>query len=254
MAGLSELTRRGAKFLALLPEHCGNSWRFRVLFFRERGFRIPRHIRVGGQSVDLHLLDEEGVREDCMECLFHNLYGLGRELGEVRSILDIGANVGFFSLAARAHYPRAAIHAYEPNPRVLPLLRANTANLDVEIFPEALGGLAGAVLMDDQAESNAARTRSSTDGIGILQLTLETAIQRIGGSVDLLKLDCEGAEWEILSKTNALAAVRHIRMEYHLFDGQSPEQILRLLTSAGFSLIHVGPQHELNGIVWASRG
>ena len=188
-----------------------------------------------------------------MDCLFHNYYGLGRQLGELRSILDIGANIGFFSLAARAHYPRAVIHAYEPNPRVLPLLSANATGLRVQIFPEALGAAIGTVTMDDTAESNAARTRSSPSETGIPQVTLETAIERIGGSVDLLKLDCEGAEWEILAKAKNLDAVKNIRMEYHLFDGQSRAQILSLLTSTGFRVTHVGPQHEVNGIVWASR-
>jgi FkbM family methyltransferase len=253
IARVSELLTRGAKFLSMLPEHCANSLRFRVFFVREGGFRTPLQIRVAARDVDLLLPDEEGVREDCMDCLFHNCYGLGHQLGQVRTILDIGANVGFFALAARSHYPHAIIHAYEPNPRVLPLLHANTAGLDVRIYPEALGASPGSVVMNDRAASQAARTRPSQSGTGIPQITIGTAIERIGGSVDLLKLDCEGAEWEILAHGDSLNAVRSIRMEYHLFDGQSYAQILDVLLRARFRVVHVGNQYEVNGILWASR-
>ena len=43
------------------------------------------------------------------------------------------------SIAARLFYPRARIHSYEPNPRVLSYLEQNTASLDIEVFPEAVG-------------------------------------------------------------------------------------------------------------------
>ena len=253
IARVSDLLWRGARFLSMLPEHCANSLRFQILFMRETSFRTPSRIRVGTRYVNLHLLDEDGVREDCMECLFHNVYGLGHQLGEVRTIVDAGANAGFFSLAARAHYPQAAIHAYEPNPRVLPLLRANLTGLDIQIFPEALGAVRGSVVMEDHSASNAARTRLNPAGTGIPQITLETAAQRIGGTIDLLKLDCEGEEWELLARAQGLSAVRDIRMEYHLFDGQSFAQVLDLLSIAGFRVLHVGPQYDANGIIWASR-
>jgi len=253
IARVSDLLWRAARFLSLLPEHCANSLRFQVFFVREKGFRTPSRIRVGRRDVALHLLDEDGVREDCMDCLFHNVYGLGHQLGEVRTILDVGANVGFFSIAARTHYPQAIIHAYEPNPRVVTLLQANLTGLDIQIFPEALGAERGFVVMDDPSGSNAARAHLSPAGSGIPQSTVETAIERIGGSVDLLKLDCEGAEWELLAQAKALKAVRNLRLEYHLFDGRTYPQLLSLLSRAGFRIVHVGPQYEANGIIWASR-
>jgi len=253
IARISNLLWRGARFLSMLPEHSANSVRFRAFFVRERGFATPTNIRVGNRRVDLQFFDEEGVREDCMDCLFHNCYGLGRKLGEVDTIVDVGANVGFFSLAARAHYRTATIHAYEPNPRVLPLLRANTSGLDIQIFSEALGNASGSVIVEDPGASNAARTRRSPLQTEITQITLETAVQRVGGTIDLLKLDCEGTEWEILANAGSLGAVRNIRMEYHLFDGRSYSQILDLLSDAGFQVFHVGNQYEENGIIWAAR-
>jgi hypothetical protein len=60
---------------------------------------------VGRRCVNLRFTPEEGVDADFITCFLHNDYGLGRKLREVRTILDVGANIGFFSLAARGHYP-----------------------------------------------------------------------------------------------------------------------------------------------------
>lgn len=38
------------------------------------------------------------------------------DLNGVRTVIDVGANVGFFSLFAALRFPEAVIHAYEPLP------------------------------------------------------------------------------------------------------------------------------------------
>ena len=67
---------------------------------------------------------------------------------------------------------------------------------------------------------------------------LATALQRIGGRVDLLKMDCEGAEWDILRDQTSLQKARMTAMEYHLFGG--PERtllnLLHRLQTAGFRI------------------
>jgi FkbM family methyltransferase len=172
-----------------------NALRFGFVFVRSRGFQIPRSIRVAGRSVPLHFPPDQGVCADFFTCVVRNEYGLGHGLSGVRTIVDIGANVGFFSMAARARYPEAIIHSYEPNPRVLPALKNNVADLRVQVFPEAVGGKSGLVSMIDSGDSNQARTSA---GVGsIPMVSLATVLDRLGRPLDLLKLDCEGAEWEM---------------------------------------------------------
>src|SRR4051794_15123113 len=43
-----------------------------------------------------------------------------------QSVVDLGAHVGEFTIMAAARWPQATIHAFEPNPRVLSLLRQNS--------------------------------------------------------------------------------------------------------------------------------
>ena len=246
--------RRIWKVLMLLPQTAANSARFGVFFILPRWFRMPKRVRVAKRSIDLVFPDEDGVEAAFIECFLRNAYGLGRRAGAVLTIVDVGANVGFFSLAARDFYPGATIHAYEPNPRILPFLRANVAELDVHVHFEAVGGRDGFVTMIDVGPSDQARTRASEGGVGaVRQAGIATVVDRVGGAVDLLKLDCEGAEWEILTPNDCWKAVRNIRLEYHLSDGQTVEQARKALAGIGFKVIRLREHSAEAGVIWAVR-
>jgi FkbM family methyltransferase len=234
-----------------LAESFTNGLRYGFIFLRVRWFRMPRRVLAAGKRVPLHYPSEHGAQGDFFACFIRNDYGLRRQLPQVHTILDIGANAGFFSIAARGRYPRATIHAYEPNPRVLPYLEANAAQVGVTVFPEAVGSESGLVQILDSGESNQARTQAN--GAGEIPLVaLDMAIERIGGSVDLLKLDCEGAEWDLFHAAGAWRQVRNLRMEYHLFHGETVAQVDEALRGLGFKPIHW--EHDVGfGMVWATR-
>lgn len=237
--------------LSRLVHGWANAVRFGFVFTRARWFKMPRTIRAAGRRVPLHYPTDHGAESDFFACFIRNDYGLGQQLPEVRTILDIGANVGFFSMAARGHYPHAVIHAYEPNPRVLSFLTANTSPLGIDVHAEAVGSRSGFVQILDSGSSNQARTNMAETG-SIAQIGLDTAIDRIGGTVDLLKLDCEGAEWDLFKLREAWTRVRNLRMEYHLFRGETVEQVDRTLRSIGFEPIHWERDAGF-GMVWARR-
>lgn len=202
----------------------------------------------------LRFPENENAESDFIECFLLNAYGLGHKLGEVHSILDVGANVGFFALAARHFYPEATIHAYEPNPRVLSHLRFNTEGFNVAVFPEAIGNEECFVTILDEGPSDEARTRRAPSGdSGIRQVTLATAIERINGTVDLLKLDCEGAEWEILKTAGCWHKVRHLRMEIHFFGKETLEQAKAAVRRLQFAILRVHVKNDDMAIIWARR-
>ena len=163
------IARRLVRLVQRLPESTANSFRFRVPFFLPRWFSVPPEVRVSGKAVKLHFPAGEYAESDFIECFLLNAYGLGHKLGNVRSILDVGANVGFFALAAREYYPDTTIHAYEPNPRVVPLLRANTEGFNVSIYPEAIGSEECFVTVLDEGPSDEARTRRSAESNGAVR-------------------------------------------------------------------------------------
>jgi methylase of polypeptide subunit release factors len=85
---------------------------------------------VNGAAVALEWPPENGVRAALIEVFLSDDYGLDiiadQDSAATRRVLDVGANVGWFALAARGHFPRAAIHAYEPNAAAVAFLRRNT--------------------------------------------------------------------------------------------------------------------------------
>ena len=252
------LLRRAVSLVETLPEVCRNDVRFGVPFVLPRWFRMPRRVRVAGRWIPIEFPDEEGVDAELLACMLRNVYGLGRGLGRkpdgVRTIVDVGANLGFFSLAAQGFYPHAEIHAYEPNARIVPMLRANAANLNIQVFAEALGGAASTVTLRDDGPSNRARVvPETTEGVPVSQVTLETAVERMGGAVELLKLNCEGAEWGILQPGPWWRAVKNLRMEYHLFGGETAEQAKEMVEALGFRVTRLRQTGDDGGILWAAR-
>ena len=76
-------------------------------------------------------------------------------------------------------------------------------------------------------------------------------------SVDLLKLDCEGAEYEILMSApeETLAEVQRIVMEYHNVDAEHTHiQLIRFLEAAGYTVSwEQNIVHEEIGYLFAAR-
>ena len=223
--------------------------RLGIFFLRARWFKMPQAVRVAGRKVVLHYPSERGVEVDFIGCCIRNDYGLRQQLKDVETILDVGANVGFFSIAARADYPSAKIHAYEPNRRIFPFLRSNTEQLGIDTYQEAVGADEGRVSIADEGDSNQAKTIASADG-GIPQIALQRAVERLGGRVDLLKLDCEGAEWGMFRSAAPWRHIRNIRMEYHLFDQHTPQDVEQALKQLGFRITRFESSTGF-GLIWA---
>ena len=73
--------------------------------------------------------------------------------------------------------------------------------------------------------------------------------------VDYLKMDCEGAEWEILLKTPkaVLSRIRHIELEFHnIGDSTHPRMLQEHLATAGFTST-ASDGSLFNGILIASQ-
>jgi FkbM family methyltransferase len=229
-----------------------NARRYGIDFVRRRNFAVPAHIRIGSRRVAISYPAEDGVRNDFLTCFLDDEYGLRHVRGPVRTVLDIGSNVGFFAMSARARFPEAIVHAYEPNPRILPFLKANTAECRVEVFADAVGDRDGIVNVIVSGDSN--QTRVSTSA-GISEesaalVPLSTAVRRLGGLVDVAKIDAEGAEWEMFSDATAWKGIRQVRMEYHLWGQRSYPEVAASLDKLDFDIEHHVASGEW-GTVWA---
>ena len=160
-------------------------------------------------------------------------------------IVDCGANIGLSALYFRRRFPRSRIVAFEPDPPAFALLRENLDRngcADVVAHAVALGCADGTVefFYDDAMRGS---VHAGTVGRPWLTGRSEVPVRRLStllpDSVDLLKLDVEGAEGDVLDdlvQTGALDRVAAVVMEYHhhLDDQDKLGGVLSLLERAGF--------------------
>ena len=187
---------------------------------------------------------------------YDDCYGLRKSEGKVESILDVGSNLGFFSLAARSQFPAARIHSYEPNPLLQSHLLSNTSGLSIEVHPEAIGATEGWINMKSEGAASLFGQAIASDTGKIRKTTIDSAIERIGGSVDLLKLDCEGGEWELFDHWEIWKRINRLTMEYHLWAKPQVDlaEVVKMVRSFGFRISHLAESRELKwGILHATR-
>jgi hypothetical protein len=121
------------------------------------------------------------------------------DIGPDDRVIDIGANVGAFSLRASRYSP----HVVAVEPVTADLLRENIRlnNAPVQVIEGALG--------DGRPQ------QISWDDHEVVSLTYPLRkIIEMGGGCEFLKCDCEGAEWQIEPKD--LGGIRRIEMELHI--------------------------------------
>ena len=153
-------------------------------------------------------------------------------------ILDCGANIGLSVIWMKQWCPQAQIIAFEPDPANFLLLEKNIHSYKLDnitchhaaVWNEnttrsflAEGGMASSFT-----------TTLSKDTITVKCLRLKDFLEQ---PIDFLKLDIEGAEWEVLIDcAQSLMSVKSIFIEYHgQFDEQEKlVQLLDILKNAGF--------------------
>jgi hypothetical protein len=79
-----------------------------------------------------------------------------------------------------------------------------------------------------------------------------TAIDRIGGSVDLAKVDCEGAEWLLFQDADNWKSVKNLSLEYHLWPDRTHQEIRDVIQNLGFQIKNQTPIEDY-GLLLASR-
>lgn len=193
-------------------------------------------------------------------------YHYFRNVDLAGTIVDIGANIGCTSLDFALLYPRARIHAYEPNPATFETLRlnleANKVGARVTAFSEAVGSSCGMLPlwtgMPSRSVSSYFTTSPHPDAqrVDVPIIDLATCLARVKTpTISLLKIDAEGAEVEMLESAPAgvLQKAERIALEYHLmFHPDADQQCLRALESAGFKCHRTTPDAGL-GMIYAWR-
>ncbi len=179
--------------------------------------------------------------------IFHyNEYGTLTDVPRGSLIIDLGGNIGTFSIFALSRVPESRVYVYEPNPDSFDSLmksieRNGFASRTVAVN-KAVAGTEDMRTLYVTKSLNATDTlydhRPGSRGIEVPCTTLAGIFRDNAIEVcDLLKVDVEGAEYEIFLNTpdDVLARIKKIVMEWHLIDARyGIEDLTNFLSSKGF--------------------
>jgi FkbM family methyltransferase len=166
---------------------------------------------------------------------FYEMNKLLDHVPEAPVVVDIGANVGFFSFMMAAKRKNARIYAYEPMADNLKLFRSN---LDrnrgrddrMQVEQKAVTGkkVDSVKMFFDDVHSNTVISsiyedfsKDNTKATEVPAISLEEIIATNGlKSIDVLKLDCEGSEYPILydSPESVWPLIKCLCIEVHELD------------------------------------
>ena len=155
-------------------------------------------------------------------------------------LLDVGAHIGAWTIAAALDNPACQVVAIEALPENCEIIRENVSLNKVGdrvavIEGAATCGTDPVTIAYGSTETEFARGHEFIGGgiwhddagdrktIEAMPVTLEQF-----GSVRLLKIDCEGCEWQFLD-TPAVAIVEEMTGEYHPRQGYGPARLRELL-------------------------
>ncbi|MES2646951.1 MAG: FkbM family methyltransferase [Bacteroidota bacterium] len=224
-------------------------------------FTLPRQIIINHKTIKPQLYQDASTTSAFIEIFLNDCYGLfyfKKQIDNIVSVVDIGANQGLFVLFARNVFPNATIHAYEPNELVIDSLSKHANEATARYFNEAVGLTNSKITLNNGVDTLHGKTYISEEG-NITQISIKECLQRMNGKIDILKLDCEGAEWEILEDFESLQSVQAITLEYHMDDEHlaihqnDHSSILKLLQRNNFTIVHQSFDGPTWGVVWATR-
>ena len=129
--------------------------------------------------------------------------------GPVRSV-DIGGNLGSFTVWLHQRHGLREGYCFEPEPTSFNLCRFNLAHngcAAVTPFPQAVGGRARQIEMCINPERPGGhniyrQSRAPEQQTRPMEVVAFAEwMKEKAGAFDVLKIDCEGAEWEMLDET-----------------------------------------------------
>ncbi len=201
-------------------------------------FREGFSVRVRNVPMDRHIFHRIFARDE---------YRLdGAAPGAWDTVIDVGAHIGLF--AVRAAPLARRVLSYEPVRGNFEVLRRNLDHprfAHVRAVEKAVAGRRGGVEIfpSDNPSAHSMHPAEAPRGapLRVEAVTLEDVFaEHAVGTCDLLKLDCEGAEYEILEAVpdGLWPRVRRIRMEFHPVaggGGWTPERLRSFLEARGYA-------------------
>ena len=150
-------------------------------------------------------------------------------------VLDVGANIGFFTILAKK---AKKIIAIEPVEECIPILKENLKNnniTNVDIFNVALGdGMPLLIKKEDQTNLSKVVYEIGENVKEIKSQNLDHFVKK--DNINFIKIDAEGFEYEIFGKQIIPEKINKIFMEFHtgLMGNLKSIELIKNLYKEGF--------------------
>lgn len=207
---------------------------------------VTDHGRIG--KADLTMFSETWYREFYTPPFF--------EINPTDTVIDVGANNGYFSVFAALKARSGRVFAFEPLPRLAQLMRStieinrlNNITLEEAALAEFDGESDFFISKTHNGMHNMIRAYEGDERTKVKTVSLQKfcEMHKIN-KIDFLKLDCEGAEFQIVLSLppDFLARIDKISLEYHdALTEYSHVDLVTFLTKNNFSV------REKNGYLYA---
>lgn len=199
------------------------------------------------------------------EIFCDKVYTKHRSIRQGDTVIDIGANLGAFSVFAGASAKDVRVFSFEPMPdnykRLLKNIRQNGLEEQIKAFETAvagdtngrrlfLGDAHGHNTTNPERE-NLAFDSSESKTCDVASTTLTKILKENNLNKNIfVKMDCEGAEYEIVKNVSDedLLKIDYLSLEYH--DG--PERLEKRFAHLPYSLVKE-PHDEKSGMLYVSQ-
>ena len=207
-----------------------------------------------------HNLDFKVINETWQE----NVYRIYEDQFSGEGIfVDIGANIGAVSIFVdsfngnRGYNNKIKVYAVEPEPHNLSLLNQNIQNnlvKNITIVDKAVWHEEKMVSISDRGGNSSIVNLENENKSEVLAITMENLFSMYNiKEVDVMKIDIEGAEFDLLINTPAetLAKINRLVLEFDKsFDGSFGRMIEKLAKQFGIEILG---SPERGGYVYANR-
>lgn len=136
-------------------------------------------------------------------------------------IIDIGAHIGLVSVFLAKYYPTSTVESYEPNPdnysHLVKNIKANRLR-NVKTHHAAVTGDGRGVIIQTVSDNSGQYSIYKNGGKKVHSVSIAKLLNK---PIDLLKIDCEGAEYEIFDALTdeQIKSIGAIRGEFHQLKG-----------------------------------
>lgn len=189
------------------------------------------------ENFDFYVYESIGCDYERMGCVI--------EKGDV--VVDIGGNIGMFTRRALQRGASKVI-AFEPASKIFSCLLDNTPRNLVECHKMAVAGTNGTITLRYDSSTGIGgasvvqdinHDESGSENVICMTLNRLFEIGVLPGQIDFMKIDCEGAEKQIidnLSEDN-LKKIKKLAMEFHtsLLGDEARNQTVERFANSGFS-------------------